>query len=350
MLQLLETGRALYVLAVFCGLGVLSRLITCRLYKGLLKESTNLAMTRNKRLKELRQKAENTYRINQGLRDSRAWLEHQLNELRFMGITLNGWTGFSMQWTWLCLLTGAAAAFASYWYRLDGFYIVMYGGGAVLMAMFSMLFDLGVSGGRRERTLTALQDYMENVMCPRLARNLPLDGSLDDMEERRGLRGSSGRALSSGLAERRRAQRAGSMQENAPQNEEAPYGVSVNMAAAEPIGEEGTGEGGSETGQRGRKKLSGRAARRAAQAAQAQSGQNRGLPPFAVQAQNMQAASASGTERRGDHRSDVDYLKQSLEQIAASRDRPGNADGDWLRNLKPEEVQLLGDILKEYLV
>lgn len=335
MLQLLETGRALYVLAVFCGLGVLSRMITCRLYKGLLKESTNLAVTRNRRLKELRQKAENTYRINQGMRDSRAWLEHQLNELRFMGITLNGWMGFSMQWTWLCLLTGAAAAFASYWYRLDAFYIVMYGGGAVLMAMFSMMFDLGVSGGRRERTLTALQDYMENVMCPRLARNLPLDGSAEGLEERRGVR--------------RRVQRASDMQEHVPQNEDKPYGVSVNMSAVEPLGGEEADEGGSETGQRGRKKLSGRAARRAAQAAQTQSGQKRELPPFAAQVQNMQAASAAGTEQRGGHRSDVDYLKQSLEQIAASRDRPGTTDGNWLKNLKPEEMQLLGDILKEYL-
>lgn len=106
MLQILETGKALYVLAAICGLGIVTRMITGRLYKRLLKESTNLAMTRNKRLKELRQRAENTYRMNQGLRDSGAWLEHQLNELRFMGITLAGWSTLSMQWTWLCLLAG----------------------------------------------------------------------------------------------------------------------------------------------------------------------------------------------------------------------------------------------------
>lgn len=321
MLQWLETGRALYVLAVLCGLGVLTRLMTGHLYKGLLKETANLAVTRNKRLKELRQKAENTYRINQGMRDSRAWLEHQLNDLRFAGLTLNGWTNFSMQWTWLCLLTGAAAAFASYWYRLDMFYIVMYGGGAVLMAMFSMMFDLGVSGNRRERILTALQDYMENVMCPRLARNLPLEGSMDGMEERRGLRGSVGRVVSSGMAaERRRGERNVSIQESVVQRE----------AMAENKEPE-TGE--SDSTERGRKKLSGRAARRAVQA--------------------MQAASVSdspvSSEQRSGHRSEADYLKQSLEQIAASRDRPGVSDENWLKNLKPEEVQLLGDILKEYL-
>ena len=325
MLQLLETGRALYVLAVFCGLGVLTRLITGRLYKGLLKESTNLAVTRNKRLKELRQKAENTYRINQGMRDSRAWLEHQLNDLRFAGLTLQGWTGFSMQWTWLCLLAGAAAAFAAYWYRLDTFYIVMYGGGAVLMAMFSMMFDLGVSGSRRERILTALQDYMENVMCPRMARNLPSEGSMDGMEERR-----------------RRGERFGSGRERVMQQEELPYGAAMNTAAAEMDDGDVVSGDGSEVGQKGRKKLSGRAARRAAQAVQAQSAQNREI-------QNVRAASDSTADRRSDRRSEADYLKQSLEQIAASRDRPGASDGNWLKNLKPEEMQLLGDILKEYL-
>ena len=75
MLQLLETGKALYVLAGICVLGIMTRAITKRFYKRLIKESTNLALTKNKSLKELRQKAENTYRMNQGMSDSGAWLE-----------------------------------------------------------------------------------------------------------------------------------------------------------------------------------------------------------------------------------------------------------------------------------
>ena len=78
MLQLLETGRVLYALAAFCVLGILTRLVTRHAYKRLLKESKDLSLTKNKSLKELRQRAENTYRINQGLVDSGAWLEQQL--------------------------------------------------------------------------------------------------------------------------------------------------------------------------------------------------------------------------------------------------------------------------------
>ena len=83
MLEFLETGQALYVLAGICLLGILTRVMTRNLYKRLIKESANMATTKNKSLRELKQRTENTYRINQGLRDCGAWLDHQLCELKF---------------------------------------------------------------------------------------------------------------------------------------------------------------------------------------------------------------------------------------------------------------------------
>ena len=105
------------MLAGICLMGILTRLMTRNLYKKLLKECTNLTVTKNKGLKELKLRAENTYRMNQGLRDS----------------------------------------------------------GAVLMAMLTMVFDNGAISGRKEQLTSALQDYLENVFCPRLARNQPMD-------------------------------------------------------------------------------------------------------------------------------------------------------------------------------
>ena len=57
-------------------------------------------------------------------------------------------------------------------------------------------------------------------------------------------------------------------------------------------------------------------------------------------------------ERPGDK--EMEYLKQSLDQIAASRDtrktRNGEANaGDWMKGLSREEAQVLGDIMREYL-
>lgn len=48
---------------------------------------------------------------------------------------------------------------------------------------------------------------------------------------------------------------------------------------------------------------------------------------------------------------DMGSLKRSLEQIAASRERNrGSGSGDeWVKGLSQEQVQLIGDILEEYL-
>ena len=46
----------------------------------------------------------------------------------------------------------------------------------------------------------------------------------------------------------------------------------------------------------------------------------------------------------------MDYLKRSLEQIAASRERNRGSGEEWMKGLSQEQMQLLGDIIKEYLV
>jgi hypothetical protein len=53
---------------------------------------------------------------------------------------------------------------------MDTYYIVLYGGGAVLMAMLTMLFDGGIAASRRDQLIAVLQDYLENTMFPRMGR------------------------------------------------------------------------------------------------------------------------------------------------------------------------------------
>lgn len=334
MLQLLETGKALYVLAAICLLGIMTRGITRHLYKRLLKESINLTLTKNKSLRELRQRAENTYRVNQGLRDSGAWVEHQLYDLKVMGMTLAGWSTLSVQWTWLCLLAGGVGAFLSYWYRLDSYYIVMYGGGAVLLSMFTMLFDNGMAGGWREQLVVSLQDQLENVMCPRLARNLSADSGRGDVAvERSGARNVSRLADRAGRFARG-AQPEQEDQERQPMQERQSIQEHGNGTAPErgnaiaaTVAGGGTGANGGQNNSSGGRKSGQRGSRRTAV--------------------SETAAGAGGGAQENIR--DVDYLKHSLEQIAASREKSRILDENWLKDLKPEEVELIGDILKQYL-
>ena len=403
MLQLLETGKALYVLAGICVLGIMTRAITKRFYKRLIKESTNLALTKNKSLKELRQKAENTYRMNQGMSDSGAWLEHQLYEMKIMGVNLSGWSNLCMQWTWLCLLAGGLGAFLSYWYRLDTFYIVLYGGGSVLLAMITMLFDNGVAGGWREQLQAALQDYLENVMYPRMARSMSGEGSQRDKtaQERSGLRGVrtvgkregklvrrpqtaadaeqevSGSNTFSGTASER-AELEGQMEAAGAQEEKLTGDRKAETVAAESLTESRRalfgglrGNGKNRSSQKLSEGIHGesgtldRESRVSEHGGRSDSRVRTGIQAdseadgFEGRGAGGKAAAGgygnSGTGEQGENSGlktirDLDYLRKSLEQIAACREKSRAADENWLRDLRPEEVELIGDILKQYLV
>lgn len=380
MLQLLETGKALYVLAGICVLGIMTRAITKRFYKRLIKESTNLALTKNKSLKELRQKAENTYRMNQGMSDSGAWLEHQLYEMKIMGVNLSGWSSLCMQWTWLCLLAGGLGAFLSYWYRLDTFYIVLYGGGSVLLAMITMLFDNGAAGGWREQLQAALQDYLENVMYPRMARSMSGESSQRDKtaQERSGLRGvrtvgkregklvrrtqtvaddrgadtdqeiSGGNVFSGTVSER--AELDGQMEAAGAREEKLTGDRNAETVAAESLTESRRALFG---GLRGNGKN--RSSQKLSEGIQADSeaGGFEGRDARGKAAAGGYGNSETGAQGENSGLKtirDLDYLRKSLEQIAACREKSRAADENWLRDLRPEEVELIGDILKQYLV
>ena len=171
MLTFLETGRALYVLTAVCVLGLLSRWTARGLYKRLIRETDNMTMTKNRWLRDFRQKAENAYRLNQGIQNTQAYLEKQLFGCRFLGLSLNGWSNLSGQLTILCFLLGGAAAFGSYWYRCDSYYIVLYGTIGLLTGLLTLFADCGINlPERRSQLLAALQDYLENSLFRRLAR------------------------------------------------------------------------------------------------------------------------------------------------------------------------------------
>ena len=92
MLQFLQTGKVLYVLAAVCALGIISKLVTGNLYKRLIKETGNMALTKNRNLRALKQKTENMFLLSHGLRNPAAYIEKQVYGFRFMKISLDAGT------------------------------------------------------------------------------------------------------------------------------------------------------------------------------------------------------------------------------------------------------------------
>ena len=191
MLEFLQTGKALSVLAAIGMIGFVSKLITRSLYKRLLKETDNMAMTRNKNLQNLKQRLENTCRLGQNIVNTQAYLDKQIDGFSFLHISLDAWNGVSMEMVLLGLLTGAAEAFLAYWYELDASYIVLYASAAVMSGLFLAFIESCFQIDQKQQRLeTALLEYVDNSVFLRAARE----------KETRGQEMSGASGVSGGIA------------------------------------------------------------------------------------------------------------------------------------------------------
>ena len=296
MLEFLQTGKALYVLATVCLLGMISKLMTSSLYKRLMRETGNMALTKNKNLRSLKQKTENMFLLSHGIRNSGAYIEKQMYGFRFMNLSLDVWENVSVQAMILCFLLGGLAAFGAYWYRCDSYYIVLYGSMGILSGLFLVLVDNGANISlKRQQLMDALVDYVENM--PHFNR-------------------TSGK------------------QHAAAEKEEAESGK---------VGEE-----------KRLSLLSRKKGHKEPMVRQAVSSKER--------PQHVSKADNNATREEGELAKSIDSLKQSLEQIAASRERerdrrdlqvvksPDHEKTDRAKKeLSAEDLKFLGELLQEYL-
>lgn len=366
MLEFLETGKALYVLTAVCILGLLSRLTARNLYKRLIRETDNMTLTKNRCLRDLKQKAENTYRLNLGIHNTKAYLEKQLAGYRFMGFTLNGWGNLVSQLTVLCFLLGGSAAFGAYWYRCDSYYIVLYGTVGLLSGLLTLFLDCGINlAERKNQLLNGLQDYLENSLFNRLAR----ETASASEEDYRGVRGGQ---------DSRSGSLRGAAMKNSNIRDLNVRDLNIRDLRSRDADDDGTDhtvsvkEINEKKGSRFLRKskadiTESQASEERKTVARDPKGRftslgNRGNAETEP-GRNVQETVMSGGERAGDSsagrqgqnpggqepvRRDVDYLKHSLEQIAASRER-SRGENDWIRDLSPDELELVGEILKQYL-
>lgn len=426
MLEFLETGKALYVLTAVCILGLLSRLTARNLYKRLIRETDNMTLTKNRCLRDLKQKAENTYRLNLGIHNTKAYLEKQLAGYRFMGFTLNGWGNLASQLTVLCFLLGGSAAFGAYWYRCDSYYVVLYGTVGLLSGLLTLFLDCGINlAERKNQLLNGLQDYLENSLFNRLAREAA-SASEDDYRGARGglesrgggfrnaatknssirdlnvrdlnirdlrsrgaddngtdhivpvkeinskkgvhfLKKSRGKGTEPQLVEERKTVardqkgRFTSLgnRENAVSEPDHDLRETM-MSGGEQTGNSQTSLRGRSLGSRnpGSQPLGNQNPENQNPENQNPGNQNPGNQNSESRILGGQnpGSQNSGSQTPGSPnpdgqepvRRDVDYLKHSLEQIAASRER-SRSENDWIRDLSPDELELVGEILKQYL-
>lgn len=337
-----------------------------------------MPLTKNRNLRIFKQKTESTYQMNQGIPKVKPFLERQMYDFKFLKVSFNGWNSFSNQMTLLCFLAGGAAAFGAYWYRTDPYYIVLYGSVGILAGLFTILVDHGAGiAEKKQQLFTALDNYLENTLIYRLdqEREEGMAISGPHMETRENIRSIYGtsqaaepemeeepenkteslrgrqktraerqkRQLRAETQGRRKDRENRSVRDGADRNKPAEE-ISVYDARAREVSARNT-------------LMSGESARdasgRSAGAEAAASGNGSGVNSYGPEMENGGQSSGYEMVSPPPYGSEecVDYLKRSLEQIAASRDRGREVKSkeDWLKDLSPDELKLIGEILQEYL-
>lgn len=405
MLQFLQTGKVLYMIAGVCTLGMLSKLVTSSLYKRLIKETGNMALTKNRNLKALKQRTENMFLLGHGIRNTQAYIEKQMYGFRFMHVSLDSWDNLSLQAMILCFLIGGAAAFASYWCRSDSYYIVLYGSMGILSGLLLVFVDNGANIAlKRQQLADSLTDYVEN--SPHFYKNVDNTGNGTDKNKKSN---SDGKVLRPRLREWGRKTDRGA-EETAAGEETIP--VSGNEKAGVRTGRFHIEDGATDETEMAdetenarnrrqggrfsvlsRKKDSGREGQETdGREKEAAGGPGDGKPKNGGHTGTGGPAGRSGTEgsrsgyggavglaglsarktgtdgytgatdRSGDDEltQSIEHLRQSLEQIAAGREQikkeakgTRNMDASGLeragKELNPEDIKLLGELLQEYL-
>jgi len=340
MLQFLQTGKVLYVLAAIAGLGMISKLVTSSLYKRLIKETGNMALTKNKNLRILKQKTENMFLVSHGVRNPNAYIERQVYGFRFMNLSLDNWDNLSVQAMILCFLVGGIAAFGAYWYRCDSYYIVLYGTMGILSGLFLVFVDNGSNiSGKRQYLVDSLVDYVEN--SPHFYRGV------DNRRMADGLRSTD-----KGMEANRR--------ENALKNERA---IDEQKAETKNVVAERKK---ALRGERRHNRLTVLSKKRDLREQELRTEQESPQE----KAESQTAAARADMSRPDGKRMvsyneeelarSIDYLRQSLDQIAASREQSSRETPEQesvekrgneraKKELKPEDLKFLGELLQEYL-
>lgn len=382
MIAFLQTGKALSVFVAIGLIGIVSKLITRSLYKRLVKETDNMAMTKNKNLKVLKQKLENAYRLNQNIVNTQAYLDKQVYGFKFMKVSLNGWNNLSQQMTILGLLAGGAASFMSYWYRLDSYYIILYASvgalGSLLLTFLDSSFNISM---KQQRLSNALLEYTDNSVFVRAVReNGGRDAVRDFAATSREISGKVKNAERKADRNLDRNADAGGRDQDPQDSEGARDMLIRENDIRDGLVREEDSRSGFPRSLRGRNvkaeellrtvrnmKDDSMDAEAGVESCDAERGSRHAREPLArrgVPSERKQNGAASsqgegktdalagrysGVEREANTevRRDIDYLKHSLEQIAVSKEKNRISD-DWAKNLDAEELKVIGEIMRQY--
>jgi hypothetical protein len=293
MERFLTSSIPVYSMIVITILGIIGTCATDIYYRQMISQTENMMNVHHAFLLQMKNKFENTYRINKGVNNISLFVKRQLKENRFLGISSERIGKASQKAALLCLIFGGAITLLQWMNGFEWRQVVMFLGITLFCSGAGFcVYILSDMDYIQEKLQIQLEDYFVNTLTNRLL-HLREDETLlsktDGLAEN--VRTENGRRDSSRV------------EKNRIEGRRRKSSLSENL--------------------------------------------------FLDSQEKRTTESELSEEKNGADESrfteeDIQYIRQSLERIAAGRDR--NIGNEKKNHFSSKEEKIIDDILKEYFV
>ena len=172
MERFLASAIPVYIMAVITGLGILGTWATGIYYRQMINQTENMMSARNSFLLQMKNRFENTYRVNNGIKNVPLFVDRQLNGNRFLGINVQKAGKASQKAALLCLILGGAVTMLQ---QINGFtmrQVVT----SLGITLFCTVVGLGIYAlsdmeYAQAQLQIQLEEYFSNTLAKRLANS-----------------------------------------------------------------------------------------------------------------------------------------------------------------------------------
>lgn len=171
MLQFLENGMDLYVMAAIFAFGAVGKIVAAYTYKRLMKQCSKLSWEKEGYLKHIKNKYETMHRANDGVKNCNVFLENQMNRYRILRIPIQKWESVAIHAALFCFFSGVGTSFLCFWYSLGVRPIVLHFVLGVLFGVALIMIDgIADTAMKKDMLIVFLQDYLENNVSAQIER------------------------------------------------------------------------------------------------------------------------------------------------------------------------------------
>lgn len=167
--EILNSRNLLYVMAVVCAVGIISKLGVWISYRRLMKATDNMSASKNALTRQLKLKFENCYKLNLNVQNVPVFVDKYLQKYKVFGIRVHTANRLLQIALLLSAGMGVVACTGVIWFEMSMKMLVLYGAVAILsvLALYLTEYMLDIED-KKEIAVTNLQDYLENVLTNRL--------------------------------------------------------------------------------------------------------------------------------------------------------------------------------------